>query len=151
MIGAELARNLPCVIQLVIVLVREPDRKCLYRARTDTRHGRHDGARIDAATEKCAQRNIRNEAEPDGFLQKITQSLYKVLLGFRVVGIKFDVPVLPDTDSMPRRRRHQMTGLEFVYTLDDAFIRRRSHAAEKMIDGCPTELSLDLRQLKHDF
>ena len=70
-LGPEALRDRPRVRPLVeAVSVVEADRERLHRLAHHARHQRDDRARVDAAAEKRAQRNVGDQPAPDRLLQQ---------------------------------------------------------------------------------
>ena len=67
-----LLRNSSRERQLIEGRFFESDRKCLHRLRRLKSHGRHNGARIDAAAQERPKRNIRDHSNPDGFVELLS-------------------------------------------------------------------------------
>ena len=68
-IRPELARGDACEAEFVVAVLTETDGEGLDRARGVARHEADDGARINAARKKRAERNVRDETQAHGLFQ----------------------------------------------------------------------------------
>ena len=67
-LGAKLLCRQSCILEFVVTVFIEPDRKSLDRLIHVARHERHHRTRIDAAREKRSQRHIGNESQLHSFV-----------------------------------------------------------------------------------
>src|SRR6266404_4300770 len=119
MIGAELACDDACEIGFVEIVVLEADRKSLDRARTSAGHQGNHGRRIGSAAEKCAQRNIRDQADTSRLKQAALQFLQAFLFALgQMCAVLRKVPVLADI-NLPVSELQQMSRWQLVDSGED--------------------------------
>ena len=75
MIGAHVFGYAAGVMQLAEVLLVKTDREGFYLFRRLLGHQSHDGARIDTAGKKSAERNFRHQAHAHCFAQQLDHAL----------------------------------------------------------------------------
>ena len=98
-LGSEQLRYLARLLCLVEGLDVEPDRECLHRIRAELGHRGDDGARVDAAGEKRAERHVASKPEPGRLEQLGPDPLIHLVLGAVViVGAVGELPVAADLD-----------------------------------------------------
>ena len=93
MLGAKRLGNVSRVPEFVVFGFGEPDRKRLDRFRSHAGHGRHHGARVDAAAEKRADRHVAHFVQLDRLAEQIAQLARSGRLGRLFVGMELDIPV----------------------------------------------------------
>ena len=107
-LGSELARDAFGVRALVVRAGHaEADGEGLDRALGEARHQRHDAARVDAARQEGAERDVAQETAADGIAEQLAQGVHPAL--FRPVrsGLRGDVPVHPLRHARRARLEHR--------------------------------------------
>ena len=97
-VGADGARDLARVFELVERAVLERDREGLQRTIEHPRHERRDRAAVDAAREEHAERDIGHQAQADRFFEQLAEARDRSRCRVRGLGGVFasrKVPVLP--------------------------------------------------------
>src|ERR1035438_2326000 len=93
----EMLGHSPGVGQLAVGLFGIPDRKCLDGPAPDFRHQCGDGARVEAAAEKYAERHIAHEVALHRSFEQVAITFDVVALIVRLLfGTQLQIPVLLD-------------------------------------------------------
>src|SRR5712691_868800 len=119
MVGPESVGDEPRVGEFAVVLVGEPDRKCLYRAGACPCHHRHDGAGIDPAAQKSPEWDVTDQVQPNGFVEQLPQVRDEVVLAASVVWLKPDVPVPLEVGLSSLPRDEDVAGFELSDSLEN--------------------------------
>src|SRR5579864_4694110 len=80
MIGTKLARDEARVIELVVFGFAKSDGESFQAIGGETRSAGYNGARIDSAAQKRADRNIADHVQADGFVEQGANAFDKVFL-----------------------------------------------------------------------
>ncbi len=120
----EMLRNARGEADLVEPLLTEPDRRRQHRGVGDLHHGRDHRARVDAARQERAERDVADQAHAHGFVQQLVEPRQVLALPHRVAiagerqrPVAFD-PHAAALDDHPVGRR------QFLDVAEDG-VRRR--------------------------
>ncbi len=133
---------------LVKVRFAEANGKGLYGAGRQLRHGSNHGAGIHSTAQEGAKGHITVHPDPHGFIQQFAKPPDAVLLALIVIRFKAHVPVAAFLRRLAGLHGQDVTWLQLVDALNDAFIARRGEKREQVSHRCPVEVPLHLRQLQ---
>ena len=147
MLGADIFRDAPRVMQLTEVLFFETNRECLDLLGRLLGHQRDHRTGIYAAGKKSTQRHFRHQAHPHCIAQQVNHALAGFFFTDRNLTRKIELPVTLELDLavFPQQR---MTGLEFANRLVRSQRRRHTDEREIMMNCFIVYVAAHVRVLK---